>query len=293
MIDVSVIIVNYNTCQITKNCIDSVVEKTKDVEYEIILVDNASTDGSKEIFEKDNRITYIYSEKNGGFGYGNNIGMKAAKGKYIFLLNSDTLFVNNAIKEFYDYAELHEDMNIYGCYLQHNDGSYCISFFDFPSFTIKEFFTRLFFKKKEIVNINKCREVDVISGADMFINNKIIKKTGGFDENIFLNGEESELQYRMKKFNIKRYILPTPKIIHLEGVSQKKAKINYHYSKGHFITLKLHMAKFTYYLTRVYYFLRYCLVILKNPFDKNYWRYLKLSLTSIEIDSRLSRPHIL
>lgn len=84
MLDVSIIIVNYNTLQITQNCIDSVVEKTKGIQYEIILVDNASTDGSKEFFEKDNRVKYIYSEKNGGFGYGNNLGMKIAKGNISF-----------------------------------------------------------------------------------------------------------------------------------------------------------------------------------------------------------------
>ena len=67
-IDVSIIIVNYNTKQLTSDCIDSIVEKTQGISYEIILVDNASTDGSKEIFAKDDRITYIYSERNGGFG---------------------------------------------------------------------------------------------------------------------------------------------------------------------------------------------------------------------------------
>ena len=105
MLDVSIIIINYNTCKMTCECIDSIVEKTHGISYEIILVDNASTDGSKEFFEKDERIAYIYSERNGGFGYGNNLGMKVAKGKYFFLLNSDTLLVNNAVKEFFDYAE--------------------------------------------------------------------------------------------------------------------------------------------------------------------------------------------
>lgn len=71
--DVSIIIVNYNTRDITNDCINSIVEKTQGIQYEIILVDNASTDGSKEFFEKDERIKYIYSEKNGGFGYGNTI----------------------------------------------------------------------------------------------------------------------------------------------------------------------------------------------------------------------------
>ena len=89
--DVSIIIVNYNTKDLTSQCIDSIYEKTQGVRFEIILVDNASTDGSKEVFEKDTRITYIYSDENLGFGRANNLGAKVAKGKYLFLLNSDTI----------------------------------------------------------------------------------------------------------------------------------------------------------------------------------------------------------
>ena len=96
--DVSVIIVNYNTYELTSACIESIIKNTTNISYEIIVVDNASTDGSKDRFETDSRIKYIYSEKNGGFGYGNNRGIEIAKGDYLFLLNSDTLLVNNAIQ---------------------------------------------------------------------------------------------------------------------------------------------------------------------------------------------------
>lgn len=99
--DVSIIIVNYNTYDLTAACIQSIIEHTKRISYEIIVVDNASTDGSKEKFERDSRIKYIYSEKNGGFGYGNNRGIEIANGDYFFLLNSDTLLLNNAIYEFF------------------------------------------------------------------------------------------------------------------------------------------------------------------------------------------------
>ena len=78
--DVSIIIVNYNTLKVTQECINSVFEKTQGIAFEVILVDNASTDCSKEHFSRDARIRYIYSSKNGGFGYANNRGMKMAKG---------------------------------------------------------------------------------------------------------------------------------------------------------------------------------------------------------------------
>lgn len=85
MVDVSIIIVNYNTKEITASCIDSIYRQTKGLKFEIILVDNASTDGSKDFFEKDSRIKYIFSEKNGGFGYGNNLGMKVAMVIFLFV----------------------------------------------------------------------------------------------------------------------------------------------------------------------------------------------------------------
>mgnify|MGYP001540893004 CR=1 FL=1 len=86
--DVSVIIVNYNTQGLTSDCIESIIAQTSAVEYEIILVDNASTDGSKEVFAQDKRIKYIYSDQNLGFGRANNLGIREAKGRYLFFLNS-------------------------------------------------------------------------------------------------------------------------------------------------------------------------------------------------------------
>lgn len=252
--DVSIIIVNYNTCRMTCECIDSIVEKTKDVEYEIILVDNASTDGSKEFFEKDSRIRYIYSERNGGFGYGNNIGMKLAKGKYFFLLNSDTLLVNNAIKEFFDYAEKDNKKRVYGCYLQAPDGTYGCSFFYFPALTIKAFVIRFLKLKKKVTTDFLAKEVEVISGTDMFFERDVYDQLGGFDENIFLYGEESEWQYRMLKKGYHSFLIPYPQIIHFGGQSMEESsdKMAIRW-KSHFYILKKHMHYPTYVLARVYY----------------------------------------
>ena len=97
--DVSIIIVNFKTFLLTKNCIESIIAKTFGVEYEIILVDNASSDGSQEFFANDARIKFIEAGRNLGFGKANNLGVQQAKGDYIFFLNSDTLLLNNAIYE--------------------------------------------------------------------------------------------------------------------------------------------------------------------------------------------------
>ena len=98
--DVSVIIVTYNTLALTRDCIDSIFRHTANVQFEVIVVDNASEDGSYDYFSKDRRIIYVYSQENMGFGRANNLGLEYASGEYIFLLNSDTYLKNNAIKIF-------------------------------------------------------------------------------------------------------------------------------------------------------------------------------------------------
>ena len=255
-ISVSIIIVNYRTPSLTLACIDSIYAHTKGVDFEVIVVDNHSEDDSVERLSKDNRIILIESLRNGGFGYGNNLGMRVAHGKYFFLLNSDTLLVNNAIKEFYDYAESYEPKTLYGCYLIGDDGTYRGSFPYFPALTIGAFFRRLFRKQNYTPDYTD-KEVECICGADMFIPRTAIEECGGFDENIFLYGEEGELQFRMAKAGYKRMLLSAPKIIHLEGKSleqsDEKRKIML---RSHFYVLKKYMNYPTYLLARMYYYIR-------------------------------------
>lgn len=252
---VSVIIVNYNTKELTSQCIQSIVENTCGISYEIILIDNASTDGSKELFEKDSRVQYIYSEFNGGFGYGNNRGMEIAQGDFFFLLNSDTILLNNAIKEFYDYAITHVERTIYGCYLQGRDGTYRNSFFFFPAFTLKHFFYRLMHRQDYTPDYTN-RIVECVSGADMFIPRTAIQDAGMFDENIFLYGEEGELQYRMHQKGYKCMLINEPKIIHLEGESSRNTARKKYGMKSHLYILKKHMKPITYIFAYSYYRVR-------------------------------------
>ena len=110
---VSIIIVNYKTKDLTLQCLDSVFQWTSGVEYEIILVDNHSEDGSvKKIRESYPNIKVIENKENQGFGRANNIGAKVAIGRYLFLLNSDTILVENVVKSFYDFMESHPEYAI-------------------------------------------------------------------------------------------------------------------------------------------------------------------------------------
>ena len=253
--DISVIIVNYNTYDLTSACIQSIIDHTDGLSYEIIVIDNASTNGSKKRFEIDTRIKYIYSDKNGGFGYGNNLGIAVAKGDYFFLLNSDTLLLNNAIGEFFKYAKSHNPKTIYGCYLQGDDGSYRSSFFYFPAFTIKNFLKRIV-KPHNYQPDYTNREVECICGADMFIPRQAIEEAGVFDDNIFLYGEEGELQYRMMKKGYKRMLINLPKIVHLEGESSGNTARYKYGMKSHMYILKKYMNPITYLCAWLYYKIR-------------------------------------
>lgn len=233
--DVSVILVNYNTLHLTKECIDSIFDKTKDIEFEVILVDNDSKDGSQEIFSKDRRINFVESGGNIGFGRANNLGVKKATGKYIFFLNTDTLLVNNAIKCFFDYCEehSHDKFGGIGCLLQDKEGNTIHSFARFPTLTsnLRDFFVAPIYKKlgktyqrydttDDDVTKDSFR-VDYVTGADLFVSRKVIDECGGFDPDFFMYFEETEMQHRWSRAGYPSTIIKTPKIIHLEGGSVK------------------------------------------------------------------------
>lgn len=229
--DVSVIIVNYNTLQMTKDCIDSVMENTTDVEYEIILVDNASTDGSREFFKNYRGITYIYNEKNLGFGAANNVGMRIARGENILCLNSDTIFINNALKYFVEYETEYNHNVVLGSWLldQEKNITHSYGYFITP---LKEIRTaiRVYTDRIPLLNRISFDEekysdlpliVDYITGADLFVPMKIINKVGMFDERFFMYCEETDWQKRMEKEGVERVVINGPKIMHLEQGSQK------------------------------------------------------------------------
>lgn len=234
--DVTVIIVNYNTKQITQDCINSVFEQTRDVEYEVILVDNDSHDGSKELFSNNKRIIFIESGDNLGFGKANNLGLRYAKGKYIFFLNSDTLLLNNAIYEFWRYSEEHKDdmLGGIGCILCDAHRNRCHSYARLTTWkdALKSFLIAPFSSTLAQKAMGKDAEdeskdsivVGYVTGADLFVNRNVLDGCGAFDPDFFMYSEEIELQWRFKKHGYTNVVIHTPKIMHLEGKSQPNLK---------------------------------------------------------------------
>lgn len=233
-IDVSIIIVNYNTKDLTRNCLNSVYEHTKDVVFEIIVSDNGSTDGSVEMIKNDfPQIILIENNANLGFGAANNRAMKIARGKYIFYLNSDTILLNNAVKSFIDYWENStEKLGALGCVLLDKELKEVTSSANFPTYK-REFILlskflletvgikKLYYKLRHKTSTQKRGVVDFVCGADLFLLNN---EMALFDERFFMYFEESDLQYRLKQQGFIAKIIETPRIIHLCGGSEKQKK---------------------------------------------------------------------
>lgn len=298
--DVSVIIVNYNTKQLTKDCINSIIEKTAGITYEIILIDNASTDGSVELFSKENNIRFLPQSQNLGFGRANNLGINAAHGKYVFLLNSDTYLCNNAVKMFFDYCENNQDKNIgaVGCLLKDVNLRRTHSFADFPKIR-KALFSRLLsplFKlcaktyntldNKSLIKDHPFK-VDYVTGADLFIRKSQLDKYGAFDPDFFMYFEETELQHRLHKAGYQSYILPSPAIVHLEGGSIKKTnkrnmKKMMMVQKSQFIYFKKTASCIPYLLFRIiFFFMRIPFILFASITKQEKKDYLRLLISKI------------
>lgn len=227
--DVSIIIVNYNTCKITCDCIESVLKQTKNINFEIIVVDNNSSDHSREVIpQKYPNVEFIQSEVNSGFGAANNLGAKYAKGKYLFLLNSDTLLLNNAVKLFADFAENNIKDEILGTYLLDRKGNVINSGGDledrihiyvrmmYIKFPLLAHIRDLLPTRSYVINDN---EVGYVTGADMFIRSDTYRKIGGFDEQFFMYSEDMDLCKRARMIGVNSRLIREPIIIHLEGKS--------------------------------------------------------------------------
>ncbi|PXV63121.1 hypothetical protein CLV62_1153 [Dysgonomonas alginatilytica] len=217
---VSIIIVNYNTEKFLENCIVSINKYTRDVNYEIIVVDNNSEKGSvSSLIEKYPAVRFHFSEENHGFGRANNIGASIAKGEYLFFLNPDTLLINNAVFLLYEYLKGNPQVGICGGNMYRGDMTPASSFYDIDFLTYEY---KIIFNIKRYPGFNYTtgpNEVKVIVGADLFIRKSVFFEFGGFDKDFFMYFEEVELCYRLRKANYKIVSVPAAEIIHLQGGS--------------------------------------------------------------------------
>lgn len=238
--DVSIVIVNYHSAQMVIDCIRSVREQTKQNTYEIIVVDNASGDGSVELLRGTfPEITMIASDENLGFGKANNLGAREATGKYLFLLNPDTILVNDAIGILVDYLEKNSGVGVTGGNLYSPEmdpaPSFCRRFDDLELERERASWTFLISGKlrdklgirsnaksmEEFNHTDVPEQVAYIFGADMMLPRALFEQVGGFDPDFFMYAEEQELTWRIAQAGYSVVSVPRAKIIHLEGATVK------------------------------------------------------------------------
>lgn len=243
MIDVSIIIVNYSTEDLIIQCVESVFMKTQGVNYEIIIVDNASPNNTfnrlEMLYKGNDYVKCVRLKENVGFGRANNAGYKESCGRNIFCLNPDTMLINNAVKILSYYLDSHDNVGLCGGNLFHKDGKYCTSYnMTFPSI-FAEFSSLLGYLPELIMyggnrkynNSDKELTVGMITGADLMVKRSVIEKVGFFRPEFFMYFEDTDFCFRVARAQYLRINLPSAKIYHLEGKSTKsfkrKAKMNY------------------------------------------------------------------
>ncbi len=231
VIDVSVIIVNYNSFKLLKACLESIIHHTQDLEYEIIVVDNNSTDGNIEnITRQFKNIILIKNETNEGFARANNKGAKIAKGNYLLFLNNDTIFIENSIKILQDFAKKQSGDFILSCRLLNLDGSFQNSAYNFPTISrllaatlfLDQLFTSInIFSKYNLPSKNASEpiNVDAIIGALVFIKRDTFIKLNGFDDRFYFYHEDIDLGYELKKIGGVTVFFPATAIYHIGGAS--------------------------------------------------------------------------
>lgn len=295
--EVSVIIVNYKTSALVADCLKSVINLTKGVEYEVIIVDNNSEPNFRQsIIEKvpeassDNFI-YLNLPENIGFGRANNEGIKIAKGRNIFFLNPDTILLNNAIKILSDFLDSHPQAGACGGNLYNETGQPVVSykrFFPGLFWEIDDLFNslpqKLVYGKNRIHNYSSgILSVAYITGADLMVKKEVAEKTGGFSNEFFLYFEETDLCRRIYKAGWKIFNVPEARIMHLESKSmgtdekwesefktqwlEKSRKIYY---KRNSSSLEIQLYNLIYDL-----FLTSRKVLINNPRKKEYYKIRK------------------
>ncbi len=251
MTDLSIVIVSYNTKDLLKECIESIYKNSKDLFFEIIVVDNNSSDGSSEMVSKNFKdVILIENTKNLGFSTANNIGVKKTSGKFVLFLNSDTLVYENTLKYMIDFMDEHKDAGAATCKLLMPNGKIDdASHRGFPTpwnaFSHFSGLSKMFAKSKlfggyNLTNLDfdKTHEIDALAGAFMLVRRIAGEKIGWWNEDYFFYGEDLDFCFMLKQNNWKIYYVPEVSILHYKGVSGGIKKVSKEITKANKETRK-------------------------------------------------------
>ena len=236
----SVVIVNYNVKYFLEQCLHSVRRAMKSIDGEVYVVDNNSVDGSiKMLEEKFPEVILIANKDNHGFSKANNQAIRVSKGKYVLLLNPDTIVEDDTFRKVLAFMDEHPDAGGLGVKMIDGKGRFLpeskrglpkpsVAFYKI--FGLSKLFPRSrVFGQYHLTYLDKekTHQVDVLSGAFMLLRRETLDKAGLLDETFFMYGEDIDLSYRITQAGYKNYYYPEARIIHYKGESTKKSSVNY------------------------------------------------------------------
>ena len=227
----SIVIICWNDWKVIENCLRSIIDCTHKIEYEIIVSDNGSTDGSVEkITAQFPAVRVLENRANLGFAKGNNAGIGEAGGQYVLILNPDTIIHEGSLDRWIEFADRYPETGAFGCRVENPDGSYQRSARPFP--TISRYYVSAFglrflgYLKHPVLSDeyewwkgDTEREVDWQSGCCIMLRGELLKKLGGFDERFFYQFEEVDLCRRVWSAGSRIRFTPEVSITHLGGQS--------------------------------------------------------------------------
>lgn len=258
MMDLSIIILSFNTKDLTISCINSIVAQYKQEldngQFEIVLVDNASTDLTAEAVEKlkIENLKLIKSNENLGFSKGCNLGAKSARGEYLLFLNSDTEIKDQGFVKMVDYLRKNEQIGVLGGALKNEDGTSQASagkFYNLPTLFLAMIgLERLGFLRESPKQIKK---VDWVSGASLMIKKKIFEKVGGFEKELFMYAEDMELCFKANKKGFPTFFYPEVTLFHKHQGSSNRTFAILNIYKGILFFYKKHKSVWEYQVVRI------------------------------------------
>lgn len=256
--DVSIIIVSFNTCDVTCSCVQSIYDHTDECTFEIIVVDNGSLDGSAERIAHDfPKVRLVTNADNRGFAAANNQGMKLARGNYVLLLNSDTVLLTGTLQRCLKYADSSKDIGVIGCKALFPDGRWQCTYFRFPNLLsvlmhatgvsrVLERNRSSYFRYWGKVFQDE-RAVDVVAACFFLVRREVIESIGMFDEDFFMYGEEAEWCSRIARDGWRIVYFPHASIIHIHGGSADQVEGKLALAKRRGEILFMHKARGPFY----------------------------------------------
>jgi len=238
----SIIVVNHNNGFLLKQTLSSLVDAAKNIDYELIVVDNCSKDGSLEMLQNAfPGISVVCNETDLGIAKANNQALKMSNGEYVLLVNADTICISGSLEKMLSFMDVHTDTGGMGIRMITPDGHFLpeskhgltkpwITFFKLIGFAKHLSKTRLYNRNiKDWIEEFQIAEVDLLNGACMLLRKSVLNVTGLFDERFFMYGHDIDLSYRIRLAGYKNYYFPKAYIINFD--SQHMAKFSWNYIK--------------------------------------------------------------